>query len=443
MVDTIVRLGHNPAELLYVPGENKLYVSTRQNRLLVLDCATYETIANIPTHGNTPCAAYGVWNWRRDKIYYSFNIRPDSIMVIDASADTVLKWIPFAGVSPLVAYVSSTDRVYLADRDLYVLDCAADTWVRVIPPQPDDHFGFVWWDSVGNKVYVGSGWNAPDLLMAYSCENDSLVARFSSGTAHPYDMVFNTDRRKAYVQGFWGGVSAIDTRADTLIRTYRGRWLCDGVWNSVEDKVYMRADTDSGTIYVIDCASDSVVRKIWGDWVRYVVEDLCWAPWSNLLYVAWGSGRHFVSVIDCRNDSVVVPGLEMGPSFMAASEENRRVYVSAYWDSSIYVLRDESPAVEEARPGPQPAWVMVSPSPFARCAYISYALTSKADVNLSIVSATGRVVDALVHGRQSAGVHRVPWDVSLVPAEHLPNGVYFCRLQTGRWFATRKLALVR
>ncbi len=94
MIDTVIRFSDEPSNLLYLPNDNELYVNFfRNNYHLVLDCSTYRIKKIIPRPCNYEGDAYGVWNWRRDKIYFSFNPEPESIAVVDDRTDSIIKWI--------------------------------------------------------------------------------------------------------------------------------------------------------------------------------------------------------------------------------------------------------------------------------------------------------------------------------------------------------------
>jgi hypothetical protein len=78
------------------------------------------------------------------------------------------------------------------------------------------------------------------------------------------------------------------------------------------------------------------------------------------------------------------------------------------------------------------------PNPFNPSTTIRYALRKRQDVEIGIFNLLGEAIAHLVHEEQEAGVHAVVWDAS-----GAPTGVYFCRLRTGEFTASRKLLLVR
>ncbi len=78
------------------------------------------------------------------------------------------------------------------------------------------------------------------------------------------------------------------------------------------------------------------------------------------------------------------------------------------------------------------------PNPFNPTTIIRYRLPEAAHVTLAIYNLQGRLVETLVNGEKEAGSYSVQWH-----AESLPSGVYFYRIQTGQFTATKKLLLLK
>ena len=78
------------------------------------------------------------------------------------------------------------------------------------------------------------------------------------------------------------------------------------------------------------------------------------------------------------------------------------------------------------------------PNPFNPTTAITYRLPVSTTVELKIFDIQGREIRTLVNEHQSAGAHSVIFN-----AHHLSSGVYFYRLQAGRYFDTKKLLLLK
>ena len=78
------------------------------------------------------------------------------------------------------------------------------------------------------------------------------------------------------------------------------------------------------------------------------------------------------------------------------------------------------------------------PNPFNSSTAIAYSLPESGDVKLVVYDVLGREVARLVDGYRGAGYHRVVFD-----APHLYSGVYFYRLQTGSFVASRQVTFLK
>ena len=85
----------------------------------------------------------------------------------------------------------------------------------------------------------------------------------------------------------------------------------------------------------------------------------------------------------------------------------------------------------------------VYPNPVRGEAAIRYALAEEAEVRLVVYDAVGREVRRLVEGMQEEGEHRVVWDGRGEDGRPLAAGVYFVRLETPVYVATKKIVLFR
>ena len=69
---------------------------------------------------------------------------------------------------------------------------------------------------------------------------------------------------------------------------------------------------------------------------------------------------------------------------------------------------------------------------------INYQLSINSFISLKIYNLLGQEIATLVNEAQQPGLHEVKWDAS-----NVPSGVYFYRLQAGKYTETKKLLLIR
>ncbi len=83
------------------------------------------------------------------------------------------------------------------------------------------------------------------------------------------------------------------------------------------------------------------------------------------------------------------------------------------------------------------------PNPFNPITTISYKLPNNGHVLLEIFDATGRKITTLVNQTLKAGSHTISWNGRNAAGQPVPSGVYFYRLRSENFNATRKMLLLR
>lgn len=449
-IDTVIHLPSLVARSFFIPEINKLYLTGGPSDFFVLDCSTYQLKAQIPSPTGY---SHFSWNPSRQKLYVTGNPNLKKTLVIDASADSVITSLTVPHEWYNDVYLSDVDVRFKPVQDsLYEYECAADTVIRRLPI----HSTCASWDSVGRKLYVGEG--SRKKLYVYDYLADSCIKEIdvsAVATDMPDAVVFNHSHHRGYVGRFGGGpfdggVGIIDTERDTLLRTLAVR-IWNGLYSQVaindrDGKVYI-ADGDAeyttpDTMWVVDCATDSVLKKIECVHGGLTYQCMRWVPWSNRIYLVniYPDGVHNSSlvVIDCNTDSVIVPGMFLGDNAKAYIQDivldpvHERVFVIGGEDSAVYVLRDTGYAgVAEAKPaGPRPVaglQLQMTSGGYE----VGYSIASPSRVDLRVYDLMGREVRRLVAEEQPAGEHRVIWDGRDHTGAAAARGVYFCRLAAG------------
>ncbi|MEI6348294.1 MAG: FlgD immunoglobulin-like domain containing protein [Bacteroidota bacterium] len=83
-----------------------------------------------------------------------------------------------------------------------------------------------------------------------------------------------------------------------------------------------------------------------------------------------------------------------------------------------------------------------APNPFSNTTEITFTMPSNDQISISIFDMLGNIV-ALYEGHYSIGKHSIVWDGSNNNGLKLADGTYFCKMQSGKFTKTIKMALMR
>jgi hypothetical protein len=78
------------------------------------------------------------------------------------------------------------------------------------------------------------------------------------------------------------------------------------------------------------------------------------------------------------------------------------------------------------------------PNPFNSLTTIAFGIDKPGFTTLKIYDINGRMVDIPIESFYELGDHKINWD-----PRTLPSGIYFCRLQSGKTYFTKKLVYLR
>ncbi|UCF05039.1 MAG: S8 family peptidase [bacterium] len=83
------------------------------------------------------------------------------------------------------------------------------------------------------------------------------------------------------------------------------------------------------------------------------------------------------------------------------------------------------------------------PNPFNPTTTVDFSLREKVHVSLRLYNVSGQLVRILVDGIREPGIYRVPWDGRNERGSKVASGVYFYRMVTPHFRATKKMILIR
>jgi len=248
--DTFGGIGY-PGELVVNPISGNVYI--RSNPIQVFNPATMEKMRGPGVSGSVvfcPPSSKG------------YVVR-DSLVIIDAAADTVIGATapPFA--TRAYAYSRTSNRLYLASTDdtsLMVFDPDADSVVKTLGIGAVEA---LLWDSVWNRLYIAT-WTetAPWCpLKVLDCSTDTLMPYVQVGFELWERLVLSTVSHKLYCTGAdtngRGALVVVSTDSLKPIGTVPGLPDRDIMgYNPVTDRLYVQDDS----FYVIDCRGDTILR---------------------------------------------------------------------------------------------------------------------------------------------------------------------------------------
>ena len=132
---------------------------------------------------------------------------------------------------------------------------------------------------------------------------------------------------------------------------------------------------------------------------------------------------------------------------LLASAGPRSVLVCAQFGvkKEIHVDKDVTPLdLEGSESTPQHFCLSQNyPNPFNPQTSISYALPQDAYVRLTIYNVLGQKVAKLVDEHQHAGYKTVWWNGTDENGDHAASGVYFYRMEAGKFTEVKKMLLVK
>jgi hypothetical protein len=330
-------------------------------------------------------------------------------------------------------YLSDVECLYKPGVEtLYAFDGVTDSVVRRLALGGLNTN--VTWDSVEHLLYVGQGSHKQIYVYDYLADSVRSVIGVGAITAEQPDaLLFNDTYHKAYVAPFqsepWeSNVGIIDTERAMLVGVLPVRiWGgldAQVVVNERDDKVYL-ADNDTyintpDTLWVVDCATDSVRKKVEYEPRGVGAMPVRWVPWSNRLYLAitYPDGIHnsSLTILDCHTDSIIASGVLAnygGIQDIQLDPIRQRIFVVGVDTNSVYVLRDTGYGGVADAPNADVRTANPMPTVVRGVLFLAEVASRKPQATSFLMDATGRRVMDLRPGANDVRA--------------LAPGVYFVR----------------
>jgi YVTN family beta-propeller protein len=318
--DTINIGCYDPTGVYWAADNNKLYVATRgtygthppQNqRIVVVNCETNRVLATLP--GESWGRGQMTHSRTSNKVYVSYGTPYPKVYVVDGRTDELLTAIHVTeGLDRAVLWYADSNWVFRGgNRVVEVIDCATDEVMTSIP-------GVVWptallYNPTNNTIYCTDTEDNTSELVLIDPAGRKIRKRLPVGR-WPYSMAWDSLGNRVFVGSLWEGtITVIECSLDSVIATIQipGR-VHSLAWNSLNQKLYA-TEVEYQIVHVIDGATLRVTASIpmrrWQDPLQ-----MAWDPVTNRTFVASWDGSKVVVLRDDR------PGIA-GPFQQAISAQ--------------------------------------------------------------------------------------------------------------------------
>jgi DNA-binding beta-propeller fold protein YncE len=219
-------LEYYPGTPVHSPGTNKVYCCTPSGSVLVIDGDGDSALARLsfkPGITGLCCNNSG------SRVYVSHD--SGHVFVLCGYGDSLLRSIDSCGHPSIICYCSRENKIYCADTRLnwiWVLDAGADTFLRYIWLRGHKNLSSMCYNPRDNKVYCsapGEWPNYDDKVAIVGCAGDSQLSFVAAGP-RPGRLLYHPASNKVYcVTGLQlGELTALDGETDSVVgRVFIGK----------------------------------------------------------------------------------------------------------------------------------------------------------------------------------------------------------------------------
>lgn len=160
---------------------------------------------------------------------------------------------------------------------------------------------------------------------------------------------------------------------------------------------------------------------------------------AGQIYLTLSNGHLYYSVNDGDTWSDISYNLDTETITSVTDDNNSMLYVTTQRNEVYYLDKSFMTSdVEEAVVPCEYGLLQNFPNPFNPTTNIGYSLAEPGNVRLSVYDILGNEVAVLVNEYKNKGIYSTEMDAS-----KLSSGIYFYRLETGTYWAAKKMILIK
>ena len=222
--------------LCYNPRDSKVYCEGDNAWVVVVDASADTVLRKI--NAAYPWAAELEYNAENDKVYAQCGYPTEGVVVIDAAADTVRKWLDLE-MGGTLCFSPVQNRAYLSRSDsVFVVDGASDSIITAISVGLSP--GFLCYDSKDDRVCCTVSTNYyGDSMVVINCATNVVVATFPI-PAGTQAVCYGQEYNRVYCTCQTDTVTVIDAGSNAVVaKVDVGGNPGPMVWDPAQSRLYV------------------------------------------------------------------------------------------------------------------------------------------------------------------------------------------------------------
>ena len=134
-------------------------------------------------------------------------------------------------------------------------------------------------------------------------------------------------------------------------------------------------------------------------------------------------------------------GVSLGQSLVGISNDGINAGGVGFWYTTLESITIVSSTIEQVGEEIPSEYLLDQnyPNPFNPTTKIRYGLPEAASVRVTVYNVLGQLVSILIDSDQAPGYYEINWDAKTDAGMSIPSGLYFYRVETKNFSATRSM----